>query len=160
MPLRRSAGQSRLEGMLGSAQAAEEFTDRVLDSSDAVLARVHALRALARAFAPGQEAAMDAADRELLAELRRAHVNAMDKKLVELRSALQPLVGNTARAPATKSDGETWQTSTQKLFLAAQELDEVLNRELAGDAGNGSDFGLIAKALSQFDRQAAMASAH
>ena len=152
-----SAGQAALENILGSAQAAEDFTDRALDSSDAVLARIHAVRALAKAFPPPQEAAMTAPDRQLLTALRREHAAALTQRIAELRSALQPVVALRPRGAVTADTTGDWQTAAEQLFLAAQQFDETLNRELAGNTVPRSDFGKIADTFAQLDRQAAIA---
>ncbi len=152
-PLNRASGQTRLEALLGSPQAAEDFTDRALDASDAVLARVHALRALARAFPPAQESALSAGDQHLLTELRHDHVTALTQKIADLRAALLPVIGN-ASPDGAAADSATWQDAAQKLLTAAQQLDETLNRELASDAASANDFGRISRALSHLDREA------
>lgn len=152
--------QTRLETILGSAQAAEDFTDRALDASDAVLARVHALRALARAFPPAQESALGPSDRSLLAEMRNDHTTALQQKIANLRNVLQPVIANSSNAAGPADTAATWQDAAQKLFIAAQHLDETLNRELAGTGADSSGFGLIAQGLSQLDRQAALVTRH
>ncbi len=79
-PSEPSPAQSRLQELLGSAQAAEDLSDRALDASDSVLARVHALRALAKAFPPTQESVMTTPERQLLAKLRNDHAVALTQR--------------------------------------------------------------------------------
>jgi hypothetical protein len=149
-----SPGQAALENVLGSAEAAEDFTDRALDSSDAVLARVHALRALAKAFPPLQETALNDADRQLLGALRRDHGTALIKRIADLRSVLRPVVSVNSSEAVTPNRVSNWQAEAENLFLSAQQFDETLNHELAGNVGNRSDFSRIAEAFAQLDRKA------
>lgn len=138
----------------GSAPSNEEFTNRALDASDAVLARVHALRALAHAFPAAQEAEMPGPDRQLLTRLRADHAAALTRRIADLRATLQPAIGSSSPTPETQAAG-SWQDAAQDLFTAAQQFDEALNRELAGGgkAGN-SGFARIAEALSRLENQA------
>jgi hypothetical protein len=152
-PSEPSPAQSRLQELLGSAQAAENLTDRALDASDSVLARVHALRALAEAFPPVQESVMSTADRHLLADLWKDHALALPQSIADLRTSLQPVIGRTPRdLTVTPGTAGSWQDDVQKLFQAAQRADQVLNRELAGDAPPGNGFGQISTALDGLER--------
>jgi PAS domain-containing protein len=159
-PTAPSPAQTRLQELLGSVQAAENLTDRALDSSDAVLARVHALRAIAKAFPPPQEAALTVDDGRLLTDLRRDHTTALMQRIAELRSALQPVIGNAPGEPATTTAAGSWQQSVEQLFIVARQMDETLNSELAGATSDGNGFTQIATALNALDRQARSVATH
>ncbi|HEY3841169.1 MAG TPA: hypothetical protein VGL72_31575, partial [Bryobacteraceae bacterium] len=147
-----TVGPTRLEAILGSAQAAEDFTDRALDASDAMMARAHALRALATAFGPAQEAALSADDRNQLTEMRNEHATALTARAAELRAALRLVLGEIPAARGSENIQEPWQFASRKLFTAARQFDDTLNREVAGGGAPNSDFGKLSAALVQLDR--------
>jgi hypothetical protein len=146
--------QMRLQAMLGSRESAEDFTNRALDASDAVMARVHALRAIARAFPPDVETGLALSDRETLTNLRDDHRAALTQRIAELRRTLKPVLpGGTVRGGAEPA--VTWQAAAQALFTAAQRFDQLLNAALAGPntAGDDSDFEKLASALGRLEAQ-------
>lgn len=138
--------QQRLQTLLGSRETVEDFTNRALDASDAMMARAHALRALDKAFPPAVESGLASGDRELLDKLRRDHAIAFAAKVHELRAVLDPVLSNF-RAPTPSAP-------TGSLFSAAQNLDQLLNRALAGSTADAQDvdFQRIAAALDQVER--------
>jgi hypothetical protein len=125
-----SAGvRSRLEETLG-----EDGINRILDASEAVMARVFAIRGLSRRFPQTAEALLADADRGVLATIRGEHVLALRANLRNLESALAPLL---PKLPAAElAPAADWQTRAARLFAAAQQVDHLLNRILAG----GDDF--------------------
>ncbi len=129
---------SQLVGVLG-----EEGVNRILDASESVMARAYALRGLSRRFPPTVEAQLADADRDVLAALRGEHVSGIGRHVVALRSGIASLLPKSADPP-TPATAE-WQTKAERLFAAAQAVDHLLNRALAG----GQDFARLAPELAE-----------
>jgi len=60
-----------LESKIPEGESIEDVVNRILDTSDSVMARAFALRTLARRYPPIDEQALAASDRELLARRPR-----------------------------------------------------------------------------------------
>jgi hypothetical protein len=129
---------SQLLGVLG-----EEGVNRILDASEAVMARVFALRGLARRFPQVVEAQLADADRDVLAALRGEHVAGIRRYLGALQASVAPLLPKAAPMdPAAAAD---WRAAAERTFTAAQAVDHLLNRVLAG----GQEFARIAPELAE-----------
>ncbi|HXJ38283.1 MAG TPA: hypothetical protein VNH18_03335, partial [Bryobacteraceae bacterium] len=127
--------RQQFEERLGSAIAFQEMTDRVLDASASAISRAHALEVLASKFPPATESDLATQDRELLGKLRQRHVSELQRLVTQIRSNLKPLLTTTLNSPTTvteKRSLSSWQTQVPTLVAAAQELDDSLNRLLAG----------------------------
>jgi hypothetical protein len=127
-PDRSSAGmpgslREQFEDRLGGAIALQEMTDRVLEASGLAVARAHALEVLAAKFPPRVEASLSDPDRALLRRLKQAHLSAMRDLAARLQSDFGRLV-----APGLA----TAEASSPDLVVAAQQVDDSLNRLLAG----------------------------
>lgn len=159
--------QLRLQALLGGRESPEEFTNRALDGSDSMMARAHALRALARDFSPDAENALPPADNELLTSLLRDHSTALVSRIRELRQTLQPLLGDSAGANSstggdakawTGGDAKAWQDAAMTLFVAAQDVDQTLSAALAGSSVAAPDNGFerITGGLARLEARAAV----
>lgn len=135
-PKTPAAAPSRLLGVLG-----EEGVNRILDASEAVMARVYALRSLSRRFPQAVEAQLADADRDVLAAIRGEHVSGIRHHLAVLQSAVGPLLSSAPEAAAVAPG--PWQPRAERLLTAAQSVDQILNRVLAG----GQDFAPLAPEL-------------
>lgn len=148
-----SAVQQRLQTMLGDQASAEKFINHALDNSDAVMARVHALRALARAFPPDVETLLTDRDRASLAALRDDHAAALDKCIEETERTLSAVTNSipSVAKPAPVS----WQVAIDPLFASAQRFDETLNAVLTGadTGGQTNGFASVAAALGDLRSQ-------
>ena len=138
--------RSWLEETLG-----EEGVNRILDASEAMMARVFAIRGLSRRFPQIAEAQLADTDRGVLAAIRSDHVIGLRTYLRGLQSALAPLL---PKLPAVELPPSTdWQTRAARIFTAAQRVDHLLNRILAG----GDDFAQrapeLADALGHLDAE-------
>lgn len=146
-----SGVRSQLETILG-----EEGVNRILDASEAVMARVYAVRGLSRRFPPTVEAQLADTDREVLASIRGEHVSGIKTHLASLRLAMATILPKLP--PGETPPTANWQVRAGRIFTAAQRLDHLLNRILAG----GEDFNKLApelaEALRQLDAEAAMES--
>jgi hypothetical protein len=145
--------QSRLQAQLGGRESAEDFTNRALDASDMMMAHLHALRALARAFPADIERGLASGDQDVLRSLRNDHSMALSQRVADLQRILKPVIpqGPAATVPESASN---WQTSAEAMFVAAQQFDDSLNASLAGPGG-GEDAGFakLAVALSRLQSQ-------
>ena len=127
--------RQRFEQRLGGAVGVQETTDRVLDASASLVARVHALEVLAGKFPPPTEAGFSSEDRLVLRRLRRHHLAELHKLVGQIRASLDSLLENadSARAHAAEGRSEpTWQTGIPSPAVSARDLDRLLNRLLAG----------------------------
>jgi hypothetical protein len=127
--------RERFEQKLGGPVAVQETTDRVLDASASLVARVHALEVLAGKFPPQIAARFGSADRMMLRRLRQHHTTEMQKSIAQIRAALNPLLENAGGAGIHAADAGTaaiWQAGVPALADSARALDRLLNRLLAG----------------------------
>ncbi|HYO83356.1 MAG TPA: carboxypeptidase-like regulatory domain-containing protein, partial [Bryobacteraceae bacterium] len=85
---------------LGSRNTVENFTNHVLDLSEAALARAHALRRLAERFPPETEAALPADAGEKLGAMRRAHSDKLMAGVRQLMEVIAPVAGRVTVPPA------------------------------------------------------------
>jgi hypothetical protein len=147
-PMPRADAPSRLVGRLG-----EDGVNRILDASEAVMARVYALRGLSRRFPQAREAQLADADRDVLASLRGEHVSGIRRHLHALEAALAPLLGErtAAAAPAAVS----WQERAERIFGAARTVDQLLNRALAGGGDLADGSAELTAALGRLEAEAA-----
>jgi hypothetical protein len=147
--------QSRLQALLGGRESAEDFTNRALDASDTMMAHLHALRALARAFPAEIERGLASGDQDVLRSLRADHSTVLSQRVADLQRILKPVIPQ-APAAAVPESALNWQASAEALFAAAQQFDDSLNAALAGPGG-GEDAGFakLAAALSRLQLQLA-----
>jgi len=125
---RPSAIQARVEQHLGGRAEFERFSGHLLDAMDNAMARAYALRALSQRFPEGTD--MNAADRALLGDLARAHIQALTSQLNELHRTLAPVLvslgGSTAQGrPANSLAG--WQPAAEELFQSTRRIDVLLS---------------------------------
>jgi hypothetical protein len=144
-PQSRPEAPSRLAGRLG-----EDGVNRILDASDAVMARVYALRGLSRRFPPAREAELADADRDVLARLRGEHVSGIRRSLDALGAALAPLLAN--RTALSEAQLGPWQDRAERIFSAARSMDQLLTRALAG-GGEAPDAAALTSALAQLQTE-------
>ncbi len=147
--------QSRLQALLGGRESAEDFTNRALDASDMMMAHLHALRALARAFPADVERGLASTDQDVLMSLRNDHSTALSQRVADLQRILKPVVPQDPAATVPES-ASNWQTSAEALFAIAQQFDDSLNAALAGpEAGQDTGFEKLAGVLSRLRSQLA-----
>jgi hypothetical protein len=120
-----AAAPSELADLLGEASA-----NRALDSSEAILSRAHALRALAQRFPANGEAQFGPADRTLLAGMVQDHSKALEASLADLEAMLS--VALPPSSPASAAPLANWQSRALRVFERAQKLDQLLSTALSG----------------------------
>ena len=128
--------QAELEKAVGGRVAFEKFANRVLELSEASMARAHALRNLAERFPPSAESQLGDRDKTLLATLRREHAQALSGSAGEILNSVKPALAalgeGSERAPAETALGPDWQAGAVQVFVSAQQVDQLLNVLLAG----------------------------
>lgn len=148
---------AQLEVSLGGRAPLEQFVDRALDSSDAILTRAHALRSLADRFPADIETALSPEERQTLRAMASDHLRVLTVRFSELRSLLAagfPAVAAPEReAPLPPT---SWQVTVHSLFAATKGLDELLNALLAPSANQpAADVDDLPDALHALDVQSA-----
>jgi hypothetical protein len=121
--------QERLAAQLGGHTTAENFTNHVLDLSDASVARAHALRALARRFPPAVEAQLAPADLAVLHRIEDDHTRALLASVRQMVDVIRPVVKVGAAVP--EEDYPSWQAGAESVLTAALTVDGVLTKALA-----------------------------
>lgn len=127
--------QGRLESALGGRAAFMSVADRALESSDDLMARMHALRRLAERYSTSIESGMTGEERGLLAGLRHDHAAAVLAQAATLQKILGPALRKVApkvdARPAAAQVGGSWQSATEQLFNTSREVDLLLAGTLA-----------------------------
>ena len=109
-----------LEQKLGGPVAVQQVTDDVIEASASVLARSHAVEVLAEKFPPETAARLSPQGQAMLRDLRERHFAALAESSSKIRGELKPLLAGTTHTPPAA------------LVSAARDLDQLLNRLLAG----------------------------
>src|SRR6185503_5964572 len=147
---RSSAAQTAIASRFRDAAAYQNFVDRTLELSDAVMTRIYALRSLATHFPPDTEVQLSPEGRRLLGSIRNQHVAALRENVRALDRSLEPIVGSTT--PAAPAAAGNWQSSVQELFEAGENTDHMISRILApasNDPAPPPDIVNVASALTQ-----------
>ncbi len=150
--------QSQLEKTLGGRAVFEQFSEVVLEKTDALMARGHALRRLSQRFSPESEAQLNAEERQMLAGLRKDLSSSFGQQQREIERVMAPaLRGRRSTAPAAASG--TWQASTEELFQAASKLDRLVAVAFGG-ASRGGAGPTVAELTARLDELKAATSAY
>jgi len=126
--------QKLLEQRLGGKPALDRFADRTLEASDAVLARIHALRRLAAAFPAAREAGLSGEDRRSLAALRADHARVLQHSAGQLAQVMLPALESVGY-PAPRVEGHLaadWQSACGELLQTARQVERHLGALLHG----------------------------
>jgi hypothetical protein len=127
--------QAEIEKNLGGRALYEGFTADVLETSDALISRVHALRRLAHHFQPEAESLLGAGERQLLKRLRGEHAAAIVGLAAALDGRCRPALegfdaaGTAAARPAQSG---AWQDAAEVLFGHARQVETLLAAALGG----------------------------
>jgi hypothetical protein len=120
----RNPFAAALMAFAGSQDVYEKLGNRVLDESDAVLARVHALEMLASRFPATRGPELGASERALLADMTAAHRAAFAEHAQNLLQLIGPPSRALGAPAAAPQSGDT--------FDAARRLDRVLSAIFGG----------------------------
>jgi hypothetical protein len=135
----RSPFEARLLLWAGGQEAWEQYADRVLDESDAILARSHALRNLAMEFPDARRAELNPSAAAQLSEIAASHRAALDRHIAAIEALLAP-VREALNAPAAVTP-----PAGRDLLAAAQRLDRVLSVVFGGAATDLTPTQLLAE---------------
>lgn len=127
--------------------------DQPLEKSEAMMARVHALRRLSQRFEPVVEAQLNAADQGVLRGMVRELAASLSTCEADLRRAVRGPQAGPAASPGTDS----WQSTVERLFQAGSELDRRIasryggGAEVAGEdlSGRVVEFSFLVRAFEQ-----------
>jgi hypothetical protein len=137
----------------------QKFVDRTLESSDAMMARVHALRSLADRFPPGVEVQLTPAGLSSLASIRREHAAALVGDIRSIEASLSPVLASLgATVPPPAPPAANWQDATRDLLSIAQKADRLIATLLGAttnDSATASNPADTAAALAQLKSAAA-----
>ena len=119
--------EANLLKRLGSSAAVEDFANSVLDDSDAIAIRAHAIQSLDTLFPHGSE--ISAPDRAIIDGIVLAHRAVMGHHVQSLRARLQPILDGPAgpSADAARLSARITEPATRAI-----ELDRLLNAAFAG----------------------------
>jgi len=141
--------QERLASQLGSRESAENFTNHVMDLSEAALARAHALRSLARRFPPAVEAQFTQQDLATLRRIQEDHTRSLTASVRQVADLLRTVSRDSA-AGAAAPDFRDWREGAEEVLNAARALDRAVSTTLAGNgAPPGENAGEALKQLSR-----------
>jgi anti-sigma factor RsiW len=121
--------QAELEKQLGGRAALEQFADHVLEVTEAMMSRAHALRRLAQRFSPEREAQMFPQQRQLLKRLRQEHAEALLQNVIDIQSRVQPVLaalGASAGVSQAPIISVPWQDATEQLFAEGRHNETLL----------------------------------
>jgi hypothetical protein len=130
--------QTGLEQQLGGRAELERFSSRVLDWNEAAMARAYALRALAQRFPAAAEEAMQAGDRNMLRQMAREHVDALEAHIRGMQGVLSPVLTAIAGAvppPAQPPAPAAWQPASEQVFRSSRRVEVLLSLLLGVASG-------------------------
>lgn len=130
---RSSPIQEEIARQFNNQAAYQQFVDRSLETSEAIMARAHALRTLAYRFPPNVEAQLSASGTDLLASLRDQHTGALIDKVQQIDDSLRPLLEalGVRPNPPEPTPMTNWQDATYELFAMAQKVDRLVGSMVA-----------------------------
>jgi hypothetical protein len=128
--------QAQLEKTLGGRAVFEQFSEVVLEKTEALMARAHALRRLSQRFSPAAEAQLDAREFALLAAMRKDLAASFGKQHAELQRSMAAAVRPRQPAPLSPP-AATWQQAAEDLFQAASRFDRLVAVAFGGAPPSG-----------------------
>lgn len=117
--------QARIAREAGGRAQFERLSSQLLDMSEAMMARVYALRRLARRFPREAEAQLDAGQRRVLYGLAREHAAALGREAAGMQRVLVPLLGLQAQPPNQTVAGG-WQSAAGAVLAPARRVETLL----------------------------------
>jgi hypothetical protein len=148
--------QARMAEQVGGRAYFTQLATQVLDLSEPMMARAHALRRLAERIPIDLDAELSAPDRRLLRSLQREHVEALRRQAAEidrlLMFPLESLSGATRTPPDSMTFAGAWQPATEQLFQSARRVDKLLAVMFGAAAGESSAERLPSQLLSSLSQ--------
>jgi hypothetical protein len=152
--------QLALEQRLGGRAAFEQFSNEVLQTSEALMSRAHALRRLAQRFPKALEDELSLPERERLRALREEHAGALLRLAAEMQARVEPALSAGAVPAAVTSGAHSWQDATEELFRDARDSEVLLISLLGGVTGENQPPDLPARVLASLARLKARAESY
>lgn len=126
----RASADPRVSEFFGSAEAQESYTQAVFETSNSMLAHLHALRELAERWNEDREKGLSPGARTSLHAMVRDHASAVRAASSGMRTQLAPLLGHfgipmTERAP-TAQTGTSWQAASRTTLDTVRRVDQTL----------------------------------
>ncbi len=149
--------QLALEQRLGGRAAFEQFSNQVLQISEALMSRAHALRRLAQRFPKPLEDQLSGPERERLRTLREEHAGALLRLAAELQARIEPALPAGAAGGTVTTNAHSWQDATEELFRDARDSEALLISLLGGVTGENQPLDLPARVLASLARLGARA---
>lgn len=145
---RLSPVQSQIARQFTDHAAFQKFADQTLETSEEILARAHAIRALADRFPLNVESQMSAKSVSLLAAIRKEHITALASAAEDIDRSVMPVLQSLhANATSTPSPPKvSWQQLADPLLSTAEKMDQVIGTMLATTTGSSAG-GLNASAV-------------
>jgi hypothetical protein len=139
----------------------QKFVDRTLESSDAMMARAHALRSLADRFPPGVEVQLTPAALSRLASIRREHAAALIGDIGSMDASLSPVLASPgATVPPSAPPAANWQNATRDLFSIAQKTDRLIATLLGATTNDSATASTPADAVAALAQLKSTAAAY
>jgi hypothetical protein len=153
--------QAMIARQFADPSSFQGFSDRLLETSEAIMARAHALRRLAERFPPDVEQRMSAAGLASLTAMREDHALALDALQSRVDAALNPVLArlNTTVPAVGAPAPPTWQAATESLFDSSEKLDRWISATFATTADISAAnlrAPALARALGDFDAHVAV----
>ena len=117
--------QTRIAGQLGGRVYFAQLATQVLDLSEPMMSRAHALRRLAEQFPAQVESELAPPDWQILRSLQREHSHALRLQVSEIEQLLKPALGSSG-APPNVTLSSAWQPATEDVFQSARRIDKLL----------------------------------
>jgi anti-sigma factor RsiW len=118
--------ETRLEAQLGGHRQFENFSSQLLDHQEAAMARIYALRRLATEFSPDSEAQLTPANQQLLRDLARQHLEAMNRELSAINQIAAPVFGPVPSTDSSQPSPPAWQAAAEDVFTSGRQLDSLM----------------------------------
>ncbi len=123
----------RLEAFFGSAEAQEQYTRNVLETSNSVLSHLYALQELSNRWPADQEPRLSASARAELNAMVRDHASAIEAATSSLHKELAPLLqhfGLPMTSPPLAQAQASWRDGIKSGLDAAQRVNRTLRSML------------------------------
>lgn len=117
--------QSRMAGQLGGRVHFAELAAQVLDLSEPMMSRAHALRRLAEQFPAPVETELVPSDWQVLRSLQLEHSRALRRHVSEIENLVKPALSSTS-TPNNTTLSSAWQPATEEVFQSARRIDKLL----------------------------------
>jgi len=127
--------QTRIAGQLGGRVYFTQLATQVLDLSEPMMSRAHALRRLAEQFPAQVETELAPSDWQVLRSLQREHAGALRLQVSEIEKLLRPALGSASAPPNVSLPG-AWQPATEELFQSTRRIDKLLAVVFGAAAGD------------------------